>query len=352
MAERTASTEGLTEAPDPDEAQEQLPRGGTALRRRWWRRRGVRTAVVVGLVGALAVAFTSRAPSPVGHWDSAEGQDRFLAAYQESFLEMPEASEVYEIRTDFGVVRAYRFDGEGPGPATVLLPGRASASPVWADNMPHLLQTGDVYAIDLLGEPGMSVQERPISTDADQAAWLQQAIEALPEDQVHLVGLSIGGWTATNLALHHPEQIEAMTLIDPVFVFDDMPLGTVIRSIPAAFSWMPKTWRDGFNSYTAGGAEVEDVPVAEMIEAGMQHYRLRLPQPSRISEESLAALEMPVLAVIAGESVMLDAETAAATAARALPRGTVRVYDSASHAVSGEHPEEIAADIAELLEQL
>lgn len=349
MAEDSTSLGGHTKDADVAAPQSEARPPGTAPRRRWWRRRGVRIAVIGCLVAALAVAFTSRAPSPVGHWDSTEGQARFLAAYEEAFAEMPDPAEVFDVRTDFGVVRAYRFDGSGSGPATVLLPGRASASPVWADNMPHLLQAGDVYTVDLLGEPGMSVQERPISTDADQAAWLQQTIEALPGDQVHLVGLSIGGWTATNLALHHPEQVVAMTLIDPVFVFDDMPVGTVIRSIPAAFSWMPKSWRDSFNSYTAGGAEVEDVPVADMIEAGMQHYRLRLPQPSRINEESLGDLEMPVLAVIAGESVMLDAETAAANAERALTLGTVRLYEGASHAVSGEHPEGIAEDIAALL---
>lgn len=229
----------------------------------------------------------------------------------------------------------------------ILLPGRSSASPVWADNLPHLLEIGDVYTLDLLGEPGMSIQERPISSDEDQADWLDQTLAALPEDSFHVVGLSIGGWNATNLALHAPERVGTLTVIDPVFVFDEMPLGTVFRSITVAFSWLPKSWRDGFNSYTAGGAEVEDVPVADMIEAGMQHYSLKLPQPSRIAEERLGEIDLPVLAIIAGESVMLDSDVASETAERALADGTVRLYPGASHAVNGEQPEEVAADIAE-----
>ena len=228
----------------------------------------------------------------------------------------------------------------------VLLPGHSSGTPVWADNLPGLLEIGDVYTIDLLGEPGRSIQERPITSEADQAAWLDQTLEALPEDSFHLIGLSIGGWTAANLALHEPARIASLTLIDPVFVFDDMPLRTVVRSLPASLPWLPKSWRDGFNSYTAGGAPVEDVPVADMIEAGMQHYVRKLPSPTRVSEEQLAELEMPVLAIIAGDSVMLDPQTAAETAERALPDGTVRVYPGASHAVNGEHPEQIAADVA------
>lgn len=90
--------------------------------------------------------------------------------------------------------------------------------------------------------------------------------------------------------------------------------------------------------------------MADMIEAGMQHYALKLPQPTRLTEEQLSTLEMPVLAIIAGESVMHDAHTAADTAQRALPDGTVRVYPDASHAINGEHPEQVAADIAAFLD--
>lgn len=313
-------------------------------RRRW--------LIALGVVAALVVVatFASRTPSPVGHWDGPEGRDRFLAAYDQAFQDLPAVERAVDVRTDYGVVRFYRFAGSGEASAPlVLLPGRASASPVWADNLPSLLEVGDVYTVDLLGEPGRSVQDRPIVDDADQAAWLHQALAGLPEDRFHLVGLSIGGWSAANLATRQPSLVASLALVDAVFVFDDLPLGTIVQSIPATVPWLPKSWRDGFNSYTAGGAPVEDVPVAQMIEAGMQHYRLRLPQPTRITEEALAGLDMPVLAIIAGRSVMHDPETATATAERALPAAAVRVYPGASHAINGEHPDEIAADIAEFL---
>lgn len=312
-----------------------------ARRRRW--------PAVLGTGGAIVLlaALAMRSPSPVGHWNSAEGRDRFSQTYADAFAELPEPDQTLDVRTDFGVVRAYRFAGAGDASAPlVLLPGRASASPVWADNLPVLLEIGDVYTVDLLGEPGMSVQDRPIEDDDDQALWLHQALDGLPEDGFHLVGLSIGGWTAVNLAVRQPELIGTVTVIDPVFVFADISPGAIVRSLPASLPWLPRSWRDGFNSWTAGGAPVEDVPVAEMIEAGMQHYTLRLPQPARISEEELGRLDVPVLAIIAGDSVMHDAEEAAKTAARALPDAEVRLYPGASHAINGERPQEIASDIA------
>lgn len=325
------------------------PPAATPGQRRW---RIARNALVAGTLAVVGIVVALRPSSPVGHWDSAAGQDRYLAAYATVFADMPRPAQTLDVRTSFGIVRVYRFEGVDAGNAPlVLLPGRASGVPVWAGNLPSLLEIGDVYALDLLGEPGMSIQSRPITSDADQAAWLHQTLDALPGDRFHLVGLSIGGWTAVNLALHQPDHVATLTLIDPALVFGDLPLETMVRSLPASLPWLPKAWRDSFNSYTAGGAPVEDVPVAEMIEAGMQHYRLRLPQPTRISEDRLASLDRPVLAIIAGESVIHDPQVAEDTARRTLPQGEVLVFPSASHAINGEHPDEIAAAITNVVDE-
>ena len=113
----------------------------------------------------------------------------------------------------------------------------------------------------------------------------------------------------------------------------------------ASLRWFPKAWRDSFASWTAGGAPVKDVPVAQMIEAGMQTYALSLPAPGRIPEDHIAAIDQPVLVIMAGRSPMHDSTAAAELARRRLQHGTVRVYPEASHAINGEYPDEITADI-------
>ncbi|GAB3465457.1 alpha/beta hydrolase [Streptomonospora sediminis] len=310
------------------------------------RRRWVVLVIAAGLVLAGSAVPDG---APVGHFTSAGAHDDYMAAYDRAMAELPEPDAALDLRTDHGIVRAYRFDGPAEGAPLVLLPGTASASPVWADNLPALLGVRDVYTLDLLGEPGKSVQSRPIGTAADQARWLHQALQALPADRVHLLGLSIGGWTAANAALRRPEGIATLTLVDPVFVFDGMPLETVVRSIPASVPWLPRSWREGFNSWTAGGAPAGDTPVARMIESGMRNYALKLPAPARIPEDRLAGVRPPVLAFIAGESVMHDPAEATATARRALGDESVRVYPQASHAINGEYPDRIAADLADFL---
>ena len=125
-----------------------------------------------------------------------------------------------------------------------------------------------------------------------------------------------------------------------------MSLEAILRSIPASVPWLPRRLRDDFNSWTAGGAPVEHEPVGDMIEAGMAAYRLKLPVPSLTDPAKITALRMPTLVILAGRSPMHDAAAAAIEARRLLTGGTVRVYADASHAISGEHPAEIAADVA------
>lgn len=193
------------------------------------------------------------------------------------------------------------------------------------------------------------MQEVPIESFADNAAWLDQTLAELPEERFHLLGLSIGGWTAANLAVHRPERVASLLLIDPAYTFGTIPGETAVRAIPASVPWLPKSWRDSFASYTAGGAPVEDVPVARMIETAMRSYSIRLPQPALIPEEDLERLEMPVLAILAGRSVMHDTRKAADVAERVLRNGTVVVYPDASHAVGSEEAMQIAREIEAFL---
>jgi pimeloyl-ACP methyl ester carboxylesterase len=52
---------------------------------------------------------------------------------------------------------------------------------------------------------------------------------------------------------------------------------------------------------------------------------------------------------MAGRSPMHDSAAAADLARRTLQHGTVRVYPGASHAINGEYPDGIAADIEAFL---
>ena len=60
----------------------------------------------------------------------------------------------------------------------------------------------------------MSVQDKPIRDADDETHWLDEALAGLGLEQAHLLGVSIGGWTAVNYAVRRPGRAASLTLLD------------------------------------------------------------------------------------------------------------------------------------------
>ena len=279
----------------------------------------------------------------IGHFRSARAFDDFLARYRSCFAALPPVADIRDVPTGFGQVRVYRFAGQGDGAPVLLLPGRNGPTPVYATNLPPLLAHRDVYCLDLLGEPGLSVQTAPINDAADQARWLDDTIAELRLRGLHLCGISIGGWAAMNYAVRHPGRVTSLTLLDPAMTFDRIPLPMLAASIPMAVPGVPQWVRRRVLSWIVGGSDTgESDAVAELISVGTATFVLRLPAPTRFTDAQLRSVTIPVLALLAGRSVVLRAGRAAEHARKVLPSSEVEIWPQASHAINGEYPVEIA----------
>lgn len=277
----------------------------------------------------------------LGHFRSAEGFEEYLRLYRAGMAALPPFT-FQDVATTFGTVRTYRFGGPD-GTPVLLLPGRNASTPMYGINLPPLLEHRTIYCLDLLGEAGLSVQRRRITGAEDQAQWLDETLAGLGLDRVHLLGVSFGGWSATNTAARRPGRVASLALLDPVLTFDRLPITTVLASVPMTVPGVPEALRRRALRWISGGAELEDAePVASLIASGGRDFVLRTPVPRRIPDEQLRGLDIPVLALIAGRSVIHDAHRATDHARKVLPRGQIELWPQASHAINGEYPDEIA----------
>ncbi|QLY32648.1 alpha/beta fold hydrolase [Nocardia huaxiensis] len=288
----------------------------------------------------------------IGYFRDNAGYKRYRSAYQEGFDLLPPPVESVDVPTRFGTVRAYRF-GSGPGTPLVVLPGRQAATPMWADNLPGLIAVRPVITLDLLGEPGLSVQSAPLEGDADQAEWLAEALRVLEPGPVHVLGASIGGWSAVNLAVHHPDRVASLTVLDPPFVFGGISWKSIVVSLGAVLPGMPDKWRGKLLSWISGGvAAPENMPVGKLIASGMKDFASFLPMVKKPSAAQLSGIKAPLLAVFAGRSIIHNAKRMAKNARKLMPDAQVELWPDASHAITGEYPDQITARLRTFLSEI
>ncbi|HOU91928.1 MAG TPA: alpha/beta fold hydrolase [Polyangiaceae bacterium] len=96
-------------------------------------------------------------------------------------------------------------------PPLVLLPGLGMRLEHWAPHLPFLAARRRVIALDLRGGVGSDAPPGPY-TIRQLAADVAVALGALDLERVDLLGLSMGGFVAQELALAHPARVRRLLL--------------------------------------------------------------------------------------------------------------------------------------------
>jgi pimeloyl-ACP methyl ester carboxylesterase len=113
-------------------------------------------------------------------------------------------------RTVHGYRRAYRMAGSGP--AVLLLHGIGDSSESWVPVMADLARHHTVVAPDLLGHGG-SDKPRADYSVAAYANGMRDLLTVLGIESATVVGHSLGGGVAAQLAYQYPERCERLVLV-------------------------------------------------------------------------------------------------------------------------------------------
>jgi len=106
---------------------------------------------------------------------------------------------------------AYRVAGKGP--LLLLVHGMAGSSVTWRRVMPALSERFTVLAPDLLGQ-GQSDKPRGDYSIGAHANTLRDLMDALAFERATVIGQSLGGGVAMQLAYQFPERCERLVLVD------------------------------------------------------------------------------------------------------------------------------------------
>ena len=194
--------------------------------------------VVIGIALWLAI-LVREVTAPVALTDyhpfrSRAKKERYLAYYDARAARWPVPSETRFVDTTWGATFV-RISGPADGRPLVLLHGAGATSLMFAPNVAEWAGRFRVHAVDDVYDFGRSVYVRELQSPGDYVDWLDQVLDGLGlGERVNLLGLSYGGWIASQYGLAHPERLSRLVLVAPAATAAPLSRGFIMRGLSCA----------------------------------------------------------------------------------------------------------------------
>jgi 3-oxoadipate enol-lactonase len=251
----------------------------------------------------------------------------------------------------------YERSGNADGPPLLLIMGMSGTSLHWGEPFLQLLRRDfDVIAYDHRGVGASTALHGAVTIRemADDAAAL---LEALALDGAHVLGVSMGGMIAQELALNHPERLRTLTLgctycggegsalaspSDLAELVEAMPSGDRERALRAGWainvSVAMAADEDAFATFRqiAQRRAVAVAVIMQQMQACAAHD----------TSARLARIAAPTLVVHGSEDRMLPVQNGRLIASR-IPGARLEILDGVGHLFFWERPERSAELVRE-----
>ncbi len=190
--------------------------------------------------------------------------------------------------------------------------------------------------------------EGPLQFDHFTGDVLRVA-EHLKASRLHLVGLSMGGRIARNVALHHPGWLRSLTLADTSPGFDALSAEQVRRFVSERKSRTAESlWRllssrprpEAYDALLAGFKALHQASYFKTIEASVAHDRAA----------PLEEIRVPTL-VITGTEDQVYPPAMAREMARRIPGARLVEIEAAGHMSNLEQPERFNRAVLDFLKE-
>ena len=239
-----------------------------------------------------------------------------------------------------------RLRRSGSGPSMVYLHGADGAALI----APFMTKLSEQYDLLVPEHPGYGQSEEIdwLENIHDLAYFYLDLFDHLKLGEIHLVGSSIGGWLAMEIAVRNPERIRSMTLVGPAGI---RAPGAQPGDI---FLWSHEQLVANLFHSRAIVERVLALPVTEAdqdIRLKNRHTTALLAWEPRLHDPHLAKwihrANMPVRIVWGAQDKVMPLAWGQKLV-ELMPHASLQVFDQCGHLPQIEYPEAFCAAVAEV----
>ena len=243
--------------------------------------------------------------------------------------------------------------GPESGPDVVLVHGAGGIEGVYDELLERLAQSYRVHVPEMPGY-GESTGEELLEDMLDFTLHGWDVVNALGLDRPHLVGHSMGGMIAAEMACIEPSRPQSLSLLAPAGMWlDEHPIpdifATLPHDLPALLFHDPAA---GAAALT-GGVDFSDMDaLVEFFITNAKRLgtagKILFPIPNRRLSKRIYRLTSPML-LVWGESDRLIPPVYAARWQELVPHAELVTVGAAGHMLTMEQPDQVAAAIEKQL---
>jgi pimeloyl-ACP methyl ester carboxylesterase len=217
--------------------------------------------------------------------------------------------------------------GPESAPAVILLHGSGSNSAIWMRDVAEWSRRRRVFAVDIIGEPGLSAPSRPPLRSDAYVEWLDDVCGALGVTSASLVAISLGASLALEYAVKRPSRVASLSLMSPAGIGRRKQLFMIKAGV------MLLLGRTGIRKAFSSASGKTSVPpaLAQYITLIFENFRPRREAPPIRSDAELRALSMPVQVIVGGRDAMIHTRDTADRIRRHMSHAELIVLEDAGH---------------------
>jgi len=263
-------------------------------------------------------------------YKSEEGARAIHARYREILSQWPVPNRQFTVPTRAGDTFVIASGAE-TAPPVLLFHGSASSSFMWFNDSAILAKDFRVYAVDLIGEPGLSARTRYRPGTEEHALWLDDVFQALSLSSASLVGVSLGGWLALDYAIRRPGRVTALALVCPAGI--GKIKNFLLKAFPLFFlgEWGQKRIRAMVMGRAYTTLPPAAKPITDFIGLIFRNFNPRRDPIPPASDQELQTLKMPIAIFIGGEDALIDSAETKRRAETLLPQAEIHFDPKIGH---------------------